>query len=104
MSDRAELRLPDGAKMELPVVVGTEDERAVDIANLRAKTGLVTIDPAFVNTAAVKSSVTYLDGEKGVLRYRGVPIEELAEHSSFVEVSWLLIYGRLPTQDEVDKF
>jgi citrate synthase len=104
MSERAELRLPDGGKLECPVVVGSEDERAIDIANLRAKTGLVTLDPAFVNTAATKSAITYLDGEKGVLRYRGVPIEELAEHSSFVETSWLLVYGRLPTQDELDKF
>src|SRR5262245_6022423 len=104
MSELVELRLPDGGKMDCPVIVGSENERGVDIGNLRAKTGLVTLDPAFVNTAACKSAVTYLDGEKGILRYRGVPIEELAEHSSFVETSYLLVYGRLPTQDEVDRF
>jgi citrate synthase len=104
MSEQVELRLPDGSKLDCPVVVGSENERAIDISSLRAKTGLVTIDPAFVNTAATKSAVTYLDGEKGVLRYRGVPIEQLAEHSSFVETSWLLIYGRLPVQDEIEKF
>src|ERR1041384_7720527 len=104
MSDRAELRLPDGAKMEFPVVVGTEDERAIDIANLRAKTGLVTLDPAFMNTASTKSAVTYLDGEKGILRYRGIPIEELAEQSKFVEVAYLLIYGKLPNQAELTGF
>src|SRR5262245_46586631 len=104
MSEQVELRLPDGGKLDCPVVVGTEDERAIDIGHLRAKTGYVTLDPAFVNTASTKSAVTYLDGEKGILRYRGIPIEELAEHSSFVEVCWLLIYGRLPDPDEVEKF
>src|SRR5947207_146010 len=100
MSEKAEIRLPDGSKLECPIVVGAENERAIDIGQLRAKTGLVTIDPAFVNTAACKSAITYLDGEKGILRYRGIPIEQLAEHSSFVEVSYLLVYGHLGTQDE----
>ena len=67
----------DGKTMELPVVIGTENERAIDIANLRAKTGLVTLDPAFMNTASTKSAITFLDGEKGILRYRGIPIEQL---------------------------
>ena len=83
--------------MELPVVIGTENERAIDIGKLRAQTGLVTLDPAFMNTASTKSAITFLDGEKGVLRYRGIPIDELAEKSTFVEVSYLLIYGHLPT-------
>ncbi len=104
MSEHVELRLPDGGKLECPVVVGSENERGIDISSLRGKTGLVTLDPAFVNTAATKSAITYLDGEKGVLRYRGVAIEELAEHSSFVETSWLLIYGRLPKHDELEHF
>src|ERR1700758_3081907 len=104
MSDKVEIKLHDGKTFEAPVIVGTESEPAVDIANLRAKTGLVTLDPAFMNTAATKSAVTYLDGEKGILRYRGVPIEELAEHSSFVEVSYLLIYGHLPTREELESF
>jgi citrate synthase len=104
MSDFAEIRLPDGTKLDCPVVTGTEDEKGIDIGQLRGKTGLVTLDPAFVNTAACRSAVTFLDGEKGILRYRGIPIEELAEHSSFVEVSYLLIYGHLPVQAELERF
>jgi len=104
MSDKAEIKLPDGTGLECPVVVGTENERAIDIGNLRAKTGYVSLDPAYVNTGACKSAITFLDGEKGILRYRGIPIEQLAEHSSFVETCYLLIYGDLPTQDELEKF
>jgi citrate synthase len=104
MSENVEFRLSDGSRIDCPVVTGTENEKGIDIAQLRAKTGLVTLDPAFVNTAATKSAVTYLDGEKGVLRYRGIPIEQLAEHSTFVEVSWLLIYGHLPTSAELERF
>jgi citrate synthase len=89
---------------ECGVVTGTENESALDIASLRAKTGLVALDPAFMNTAAVKSSITFLDGEKGVLRYRGIPIEQLAERSTFVETSYLLVYGNLPTKPELEKF
>src|SRR5262245_50407564 len=104
MSDNVEIRLPDGSKLDCPLVVGSEDERGVDIAQLRAKTGAVTLDPAFVNTASCKSAITYLDGEKGILRYRGIPIEELAEKSRFTEVCFLLIYGHLPSMDELQKF
>ena len=104
MSEQVEIKLPDGTKLDCPLIVGTENEKAVDIANLRAKTGLVTLDPAFMNTAATRSAVTYLDGEKGILRYRGVPIEQLAEHSTFVEVSYLLVYGHLPTKDELERY
>jgi citrate synthase len=104
MSETAEIRFSNGTKLDCPVIVGTEDEKAIDVGQLRAKTGYVTLDPAYVNTGACKSAITYLDGEKGILRYRGVPIEQLAEHSSFVEVSYLLIYGHLPTQDELDRF
>jgi citrate synthase len=86
------------------VIVGTENERAIDIAPLRAKTGLVTIDPAFMNTASTKSAITFLDGEQGILRYRGIPIEQLAEKSTFVETAYLLIHGNLPTQPELDRF
>jgi citrate synthase len=89
---------------ECPVITGTENESALDIGSLRAKTGLVALDPAFMNTAAVKSSITFLDGEKGVLRYRGIPIEQLAEKSTFVETSYLLVYGHLPTKTELEKF
>ena len=87
-------------ELELPVTVGSEGEKGVDIGNLRAKMGLVTLDPAFMNTASVESAITFLDGEKGILRYRGIPIEELGEKSTFVEVAYLLIYGHLPTVEE----
>ncbi len=89
---------------QLPVIEGTEGERAIDIAKLRAESGLVTIDPGFKNTGSTQSAITFLDGEKGILRYRGYSIEELAEKSSFLEVSYLLINGELPTSDELEKF
>ncbi len=104
MSDKAEIRVGDTIKLECPLVTGSENEQGIDIGQLRAKTGLVTLDPAFVNTAATKSAITFLDGEKGILRYRGIPIEQLAEQSTFVETCWLLIYGHLPTQAELDQF
>ena len=94
----------DGKQASLPVLRGTEDEVAVDISQLRAKTGLITFDPGYGNTGACRSSITYIDGEKGVLRYRGYPIEELAEKSSFLEVAWLLIHGELPTRAELSTF
>jgi citrate synthase len=103
VTEKVEIKLKDSS-FEAPVVEGTENERAIDIASLRAKTGLVTLDPAFMNTASTKSSITFLDGEKGVLRYRGYPIEQIAERSRFVETSYLLIYGELPTQTELDRF
>ncbi len=90
--------------IELPVSEGSEGELALDISQLRAKTGLITLDPAFGNTGACRSGITFIDGEKGILRYRGIPIERLAEHSSFVETAWLLIYGRLPNRGELDRF
>ncbi|WP_394845699.1 citrate synthase [Pendulispora brunnea] len=104
MSEKVELKVSDTVKFEAPIVVGSENEKAIDIANLRAKTGLVTIDPAFMNTASTKSAVTYLDGEQGILRYRGIPIEQLAEKSTFVETSYLLIYGHLPDKAELSRF
>jgi citrate synthase len=94
----------DGKELEVSVVTGTEGEKGVDIQNLRAKTGYVTLDPAFMNTASTESAVTFLDGEKGILRYRGIPIEELGERSSFVETAYLLVYGNLPTRGELEKF
>src|SRR5690606_26906175 len=100
---KVEIKLKDST-FEAPVVVGTENERAIDIASLRAKTGLVTIDPAYMNTASTRSAITFLDGEKGILRYRGIPIEQLAEHSRFIEVAYLLIYGELPTEAELERF
>ena len=92
MSDSARLDLGD-QQVDLPIVVGSEGERAIDVTKLRSQTGYVTLDPAYVNTASTTSSITFIDGEKGILRYRGYPIEELAERSTFVETSYLLIYG-----------
>ena len=98
--DRATISMAD-EKLEVPVIVGTESERAVDIGHLRAKTGFVTLDPAFMNTASTTSAITFIDGDKGILRYRGIPIEELAERSTFVETAYLLIYGHLPNEAEL---
>ena len=94
----------DGKSYEFPIIEGTEGDKAIDISSLRARTGLITYDPGFANTGVCKSSITFMDGEKGVLRYRGIPIEELAEHSTFVETSYLLITGHLPTRSELNEF
>jgi len=94
----------EGGELELPFVVGTEDEKAVDISKLRAKTGYVTLDEGYMNTGATKSAITFLDGEKGILRYRGYPIEQLGGNCDFIEVCYLLIYGELPTADEIADF
>jgi citrate synthase len=93
-----------GRTIELPVVTGSEGESAVDIQKLRASTGLITLDPGFGNTGACRSAVTFIDGEQGILRYRGYDIAELADKSSFVEVAWLLLYGHLPTTAELESF
>ncbi len=93
-----------GQSYELPVVIGTEGEKGVDITQLRQTTGLITLDPGFANTGACKSSISFVDGEQGILRYRGYPIEELAEKSTFIETAMLLIFGELPTKDELDAF
>ncbi len=90
--------------LDLPVVVGTEQEHAIDIAKLRAETGLITLDEGFVNTGSTTSAITFLDGEQGILRYRGYPIEQLAANCDFAEVAYLLIYGELPTADEMQNF
>jgi citrate synthase len=93
-----------GGALELPVIPATEGGSGVDTSALLAKTGFVALDPGFVNTAACTSAITYIDGDHGILRYRGYPIEQLAEHSSFLEVAYLLIYGDLPTPDELARF
>lgn len=103
MAEIVEVKVGDKV-YQLPVIEGTEGEKAIDIAKLRADTGLVTIDPGFKNTGSTQSAITFLDGEKGILRYRGYSIEELAEKSTFLEVSYLLINGELPTADELTKF
>ena len=94
----------DGTLATLPVLRGTEGETAIDIEELRAATGLITLDPGFANTGSCKSAITFIDGEKGILRYRGYPIEELAAKSTFLEVAWLLIHGELPTRAELEGF
>jgi citrate synthase len=94
----------DGKDLELPVIRGSEDEAAVDISRLRAETGLITMDIGYGNTGSCTSAITYLDGESGILRYRGYPIEQLAEQSSFLEVAYLLIYGELPSRQQLDTF
>ncbi len=101
--DTADLHY-QGKVYPLPVVEGTEGERGLDIQNLRRDSGLVTLDYGYKNTAACKSAITFLDGEKGILRYRGYPVEELAEKSRFVEVAYLLVHGRLPGRQENDRF
>lgn len=94
----------DGVTYELPIVVGTEAEKGIDISNLRASSGYITLDEGYVNTGSCRSAITFIDGEKGVLRYRGIPIEELAEKSRFVEVAYLVIWGKLPNQAELSNF
>jgi citrate synthase len=91
-------------KLEMPLLEGSEGEIGIDIAKLRAETGAITYDPGFGNTGACESAITYIDGDAGILRYRGIPIEQLAEKSSFIEVAWLLIFGSLPKKDQLDSF
>jgi citrate synthase len=103
MSEFAELIL-DGKSYKLPIIEGTEKERAIDISNLRSESGYITLDSGFKNTGSTTSAITFLDGEEGILHHRGYSIEELAEKSSFLEVSYLLIYGVMPTKAEFEKF
>ncbi len=103
MAKTATLILGD-QKIELPVIEGSEGEMGIDISQLRTKTGYITLDPSYGNTGACESAITFIDGEKGILRYRGIPIEQLAERSRFIEVAWLLIFGRLPKKAELDRF
>jgi len=103
MSEVAKLQLNEHA-VDCPIIVGSEDERAIDISKLRAQTGLITLDEGYVNTGSTASAITFLDGEQGILRYRGYPIEDLAEHCDFIEVSYLLIYGELPTAGQLEQF
>lgn len=101
--DKAILKI-NGKELELPIIEGSEHEKAIDISKLRAETGLITLDSGFVNTGSCESSITFIDGEKGILRYRGYDIAELAEKSTFVEVAYLLIYGHLPNKKELESF
>ena len=94
----------DGKVYHLPLVRGTEGEQAIDISRLRAETGLITLDPGYGNTGSCQSAITYIDGEQGILRYRGIPIEQFENNPNFVEVAWLLIFGKLPDQKEYARF
>jgi citrate synthase len=101
--DNARLSIDD-QEVEFPVTVGTENEIGFDIRKLRGSTGTITVDPGFANTGSCKSDITFINGEEGVLRYRGYSIEDLAQHSTFLDVAYMLIYGELPTRDELDAF
>src|SRR5947207_14312412 len=103
MDKSAELKL-NGQTCKLPITEGTEQERAIDISSLRNETGYITLDDGYANTGSCQSEITYIDGERGILRYRGIPIEELAEKSTFVEVAHLIIMGKLPSAGELRRF
>ena len=104
MTEKVKIILPDGQSFDFPVLTGSEHEKGIDISGLRKQTGYITLDPGFVNTGSCESSITFLDGEKGVLQFRGYPIEELAEKSTFIEVAYLLINGELPKKDQLENF
>jgi len=103
MAEKAKIIL-DGKTYEFPIITGSENEKAIDIANLRGETSYITLDNGFGNTGACTSSITFLNGEKGILRYRGIPIEQIAEQSTFVETAYLLIFGELPKADQLKEF
>ena len=103
MNKKASLKF-DGKEIELPIITGSENENAIDISKIRTETGLITLDKGYKNTGSTTSNITYLDGEKGILRHRGYSIEELASKSTFTEVSYLLIYGELPNKKQLDDF
>ena len=103
MTDTAKV-IYQGKTYELPIIEGSFGEKAIDIGNLRKETGLITFDPGYMSTGSCKSAITFLDGEKGILLYRGIPIDQLAEKSTFIETSYLLIYGSLPTSQQLSEF
>jgi citrate synthase len=103
MEEKVQLTF-NGKSFEFPIITGSENEKAFDISALRSQTSLITLDSGFGNTGACTSAITFLDGEKGILRYRGIPIEQIAEHSTFVETAYLIIYGHLPTEKELNDF
>ena len=103
MSNEAKLEL-DGKVFTLPTLTGSENEKAVDVSALRANTGYITIDDGYGNTGSCTSKVTFIDGDQGILRYRGIPIEELAKESNFIETAYLVIYGELPNATQLKNF
>ena len=94
----------EGKEYEYPVIVGTENEKAIDVRKLRGETGYITFDDGYANTGSCKSDITFIDGEKGILRYRGIPIEQLAEKSTFLCAAYLIIYGELPNEKKLNSF
>jgi citrate synthase len=104
MTEHATLVVGDDDRYDLPIVCGSEQERALDIRDLRVRSGLITLDPGYGNTGSCESAITFINGERGILRYRGIPIEQFAQEPNFAEVAWLLIFGELPTQSEYDAF
>lgn len=94
----------EGKEYQLPLIIGTEGEKAIDISKLRQETGLITLDSGYANTGSCISAITFMDGEKGILRYRGIPVDQLAEYSTFKETAYLLVHGRLPTRTELNQF
>ncbi|MCU1526360.1 MAG: type citrate synthase, partial [Frondihabitans sp.] len=102
-AQKATLQFPGGTA-EFPILPSTDGASSVDISTFMKQTGYSTLDSGFVNTAATRSAITYIDGDQGILRYRGYPIEQVAEHSTYLETAWLLIYGALPTPDELASF
>ena len=102
MSDKAKLKI-GGREIELDLITGSEKELGIDVSNLRVSSNIITLDPGYKNTGSCKSAITFLNGEKGILRYRGYSIEELAEKADFLEVAFLLIYGELPNKEELEK-
>lgn len=103
MGDKAEIHY-QGKVLEVPVIQGSEAERGIDVSAMRAKLGLITLDPGYMNTGSCQSAITFIDGEKGILRYRGIPIEELAEKSNFLESAYLLLRGELPNKEQMEEF
>ena len=102
--DQTAKLIVDGKTYELPLITGTEGEKAIDISRLRQETGLITLDAGYANTGSCESGITFMDGERGILRYRGVPVDQLAQHSTFVETAYLLINKELPTRQELNRF
>ena len=103
MGDKAILKIKD-KEIELDLILGSENELGIDISALRANSNVITLDPGCKNTGSCQSNITFLDGEKGILRYRGYSIKELAEKADFLELAFLLIFGQLPNKDQLDKF
>ena len=103
MSNKVKFKI-NNKEIELDLILGSEKEFGIDISSLRSNSNIITVDPGFKNTGSCQSSITFLDGENGILRYRGYSIEELAEKADFLEVAFLLIFGQLPNKEQLDKF